>query len=374
LIEMNELDSSFPHRSGESCCTMPNLFSEQPEGHAVISSEDLSKAQRCAISLLNSLEKTGFLLASCKDPLFAEVTCLPDEFLCDAIRRIQEDRKLVKTILATLSWEMPGQARRALADQEPEELAVFSQHAADECVYDEPLAYVLPLKKLQQEAIAYALTSIFRWEGQLTDRSLCDAAVLGAVVQHYATILDNAYAAGTLTNPAVLRLSEFLTEPSVRTFRSMAAKIPALARWAARFVEDRHSEPEMRSRGVECIAPQHATPSVDNASYESPRPTAEEIVEFMRQHQERVVVVMLSRGGGFTHGRIAKTFGISRSRCYRYEKWFEGLADDLRGGIIAVGFAAAEKHFGNDQAFDITSQLIESYEAIEIIAAAEARE
>ena len=51
---MNELDLSFPHRSGESRCTMPNLFSEQPEGHAVNSSEDLSKAVGSAPEDLDS--------------------------------------------------------------------------------------------------------------------------------------------------------------------------------------------------------------------------------------------------------------------------------------------------------------------------------
>jgi hypothetical protein len=352
---------------------MPNLFSEQPEGQPVVSPENLCKAQRCAIALLYSLEETSSLLASCKDPLFAEVTSVPDEFLCDAIRRIQGDRRLVETMLASLSWEMPRQPRDESADQEPEEPAAVGRHADDESVYDEQLAYVLPLKRLQGEAIAYALTSILRWEGQLTDRFLCNAAVLSEVVQHYARILDNAYAAGTLKDPAVLRLSEFLTEPSLMTFRAMAAAIPALAPWTARFVEDQRPEADAPVQDPEWSSSHYSDPIADDMVDESPRPNAEEIVEFMRTHQERVIVVMLSRGGGFTHGRIAATFGISRSRCYRYEKWFEGLGDAYRGGIIAVGFAAAEKHGGSDQAFDITGNFIESYEALEIIAAAQTR-
>ena len=353
---------------------MPNLSSEQPEGQAAISPENLSTAKSCALSLLCSLEETSFLLASCKDPLFSEVASLPDEFLCDAIRRIEGNLKLVESILRALSWKMPGRRRHELADQESAKERALSRHTHAESAYEEPLAYILPLKKLQQEAIAYALTSIFRWEGQLTDRSLCNAPVLGAVVQHYATILDNAYAAGTLTDPAVLRLSEFLTEPSVLTFRAMAAEIPNLARWAAKFYGPQHPEADAASKDPDWTSPEYSGSYLDDAVDESPRPAPEEIVEFMRTHRGRVVVVMLSRGGGFTHGRIAATFGISRSRCYRYEKWFEGLGDAYRGGIIAVGFAAAEKHCGNDQAFDITSKLIESYEAIEIIAAAQARE
>lgn len=100
-------------------------------------------------------------------------------------------------------------------------------------------------------------------------------------------------------------------------------------------------------------------------------PTAKEIVAFLRQHRERVVVVMLSRGGGFTHSQIAKNFGVSRSRCYRYEKWFEGLGHAYRQGIIAVGFAARAKHHGGIQAFDATNRLIASPQALEIIAAAQ---
>lgn len=353
---------------------MPNLSSEQPEGQAAISPEKLSTARSCAISLLYSLEETSFLLASCKDPLFSEVASLPDEFLCDAIRRIESDRDLVETILRALSWKMPWRQRHALADQESAEVNLPNRHIDTDSAYDEPLAYILPLTKLQQEAIAYALTSILRWEGQLTDRSFCNAPVLAAVVQHYATILDNAYAAGTLTDPAVLRLSEFLTEPSVLTFRAMAAEIPNLARWAAKFLGDQHREADAASKDPDWTSPEYSGSHRDDAVDGSPRPAPEEIVEFMRTHQERVIVVMLSRGGGFTHGRIAAMFGISRSRCYRYEKWFEGLGDAHRGGIIEVGFAAAENHGGSDQAFDITGQLIESYEAIEIIAAAQARE
>lgn len=353
---------------------MSDLFADQPEGLAAISPENLSTARSCAISLLYSLEETSFLLASCKDPLFSEVASLPDEFLCDAIRRIESDRDLVETILRALSWKIPWRQRHTLADQESAEASAPSRHTYAESACDEPLAYILPLKKLQQEAIAYALTSIFRWEGQLTDRSLCNAPVLAAVVQHYATILDNAYAAGTLTDPAMLRLSEFLTEPSVLTFRAMAAEIPALARWAARFLGDQHPEADGTSQDPDWTSPEYPGSYADDSVDESPRPAPEEIVAFMRAHQERVLVVMLSRGGGFTHGRIAATFGISRSRCYRYEKWFEGLGDAYRGGIIAVGFAAKEMHGGSDQAVDITRQLIESYEAIEIIAAAQARE
>lgn len=353
---------------------MPNLSSEQPDGQAAISPENLSTARSCAISLLYSLEESSFLLAFCKDLLFSEVASLPDKFLCDAIRRIESDRDLVESILRSLSWTMPGRRRHELADQESAEERALSRRTHAESAYQEPLAYIQPLKKLQQDAIAYALTSILRWEGQLTDRSLCNAPVLGAVVQHYATILDNAYAAGTLTDPAVLRLSEFLTEPSVPTFRAMASKIPNLARWAAKFLGDQHPEADAASKNPGWTAPEYSGSYPDDAADKSPRPALEEIVKFMRTHQERVIVVMLSRGGGFTHGRIAATFGISRSRCYRYEKWFEGLGDAYGGGIIAVGFAAAEKHGGSDQAFDITRQLIESYEAFEIIAAAQARE
>jgi hypothetical protein len=351
---------------------MSNHFSEQPAGQAAISPEDLSRAQSCALLLLGSLEETSFLLASCKDPLFADVTSVPDDFLCDAIRQIQEDRRLVESILAALSWKVPGQPRRALADQKPEQTAALSRYAGGEAAYDEPLAYIMPLKKLQQESIAYALTSIVRWEGQLTDRSLCSALILGEVVQHYATILDNAYAAGTLTDPAVLRLSEFLTEPTVRTFRAMAAEIPTLARWArwvGRFSEDQRPEADATSQAPDWTAPNYPGSYADDTVDESHRLAPEEIVAFMRTHKERVIVVMLSRCGDFTDGRIAATFGISRSKCYRYGKWFEGLSDACRGGIIAVGFAAAEKHGGSEQAFDITSQLIESYEAIEIISA-----
>lgn len=353
---------------------MPNLFSEQPEGQAAISPENLSTAKSCALSLLCSLEETSVLLASCKDPLFSEVASVPDEFLCDAIRRIKSDRDLVETILRALSWKMPGRRPHKLAGQESAKERALSRHTHAESAYEEPPAYILHLKKLQQEAIAYALTSIFRWEGHLSDRSFCSAPVLAAVVQHYATILDNAYAAGTLTDPAVLRLSEFLTEPSALTFRAMAAEIPNLARWAAKFYGDQHPEADDASRDPDWTSPEYPGSYADDSVDESPRPAPEEIVAFMRAHQERVLVVMLSRGGGFTHGRIAATFGISRSRCYRYEKWFEGLGDAYRGGIIAVGFAAKEMHGGSDQAVDITRQLIESYEAIEIIAAAQARE
>lgn len=353
---------------------MSSLFPAQPEGQPPLTPEDLSSARINAIGLLSSLEETCFLLASCPDPLFAEVTSVPDEYLCDAIRRIRNARERVEDILASLSVKMPGRRRHAIIDQDPTEQADLSWHAHDKTARDEQSAYVLPLKKLQQDAIAYALTSVFRWEGQPADASLCNAGVLNAAVQHYATILDNAYAAGTLTDPAVLRLSEFLTEPSVRTFRAMAAEVPTLARWAARFRKDSRPEADGMCDGHEWPAPDDPAQDADDTFDEGPRPTAEEIVEFMRTHRERVVVIMLSRGGGFTHGKIAATFGISRSRCYRYQKWFEGLGDAYRRAIIAVGSAAAEEHCGSDQAFDITGELIGSYEAFEIIVAAQEQE
>jgi hypothetical protein len=224
-------------------------------------------------------------------------------------------------------------------------------------------------RKLEQDALQHCLTAVFGWEGGLPNKTLCNTAVFGALVQHYATVLDDAHAAGTLTSPDLIRLAEFLTEPSVRSLSAMVAGIPENGRT--------FNKPRDRQAGSAKRASINSSLSGKGESSAEGQPSehhdhrslnAKEIVEFLRKHKDRVVVIMLSRGGGFSHSRIAKEFGISRSRCYRYEKWFEGLADEYRQAIIGLGSAARAKHHGGKQAFELASRLIASSEALAIIA------
>jgi hypothetical protein len=224
-------------------------------------------------------------------------------------------------------------------------------------------------RKLEQDALQHCLTAVFGWEGGLPNKTLCNTDVFAALFQHYATVLDDAHAAGTLTNPDLIRLAEFLTEPSVQNLSAMVAGIPEHGRTFSQ-PRDRQAGSAKRAAIKSSLSSTSGISAEGEPCEHADRrgPSTKEIVEFLRKHQDRVVVIMLSRGGGFTHSRIAKEFGISRSRCYRYEKWFEGLADEYRQAIIGLGSAARAKHHGGKQAFEIASRLIASTEALAIVA------
>jgi len=212
-------------------------------------------------------------------------------------------------------------------------------------------------RRFENEMLRHCLVRVVGWEGAPPDPTLCNADVLGAILRHYAGVLDDMAPAGVSGSHDLRLLGEFLTEPSGQTLGAIVDAIPG----------PRRTFTQPRGRSVphlESMAPGNMA-GAGGAELATP----EEVLGFMREHADRCVVVMLSRGGGFTHTQIARKFGVSRSRCYRYEKWFESLPAAHRAGIIAVGFAAAERHRADDTAFEVTSRLIGSPEAEEIMAA-----
>jgi hypothetical protein len=151
-------------------------------------------------------------------------------------------------------------------------------------------------------------------------------------------VLDELDLAGELKNPALRLLSEFLTEPSVSTFGAMVDAIPPRGRM--------FRQPKGRAKPDEGSSParDNGQADADVWSRTLPRGQAEHVLEFIRQHDFRSAAVMLSRCVGYTHTEIARKFGISRSRSYRHEKWFEGLPSAHRTGIIVLGNAIRERH------------------------------
>lgn len=214
-----------------------------------------------------------------------------------------------------------------------------------------------PLRRLENEILRHCLVRVAGWEGGPPDSTLCNVDVLKAIFQHYASVLDDRAVAGVSDSHDLRLLGEFLTEPSVRTLGAIVDAIPM----------PRRTFTQPRGRSVPQLGPTSPRSVAEGGG--ANLATSDEVLGYMRKHAERCTVVMLSRGGGFTHTQIATMFGVSRSRCYRYEKWFESLPSAHRAAIIAVGSAAAGQHDGDVTAFEVTSRLIASPEAEEIVAA-----
>lgn len=210
---------------------------------------------------------------------------------------------------------------------------------------------------LENAVLRHCLVSLFGWEGGLPDKTLCNREVLAGVAHRYATLLDSAFHGGRVPLAELKLLSEFLTEPSVETLGAVVDAIPA-SRRTFRQPRGRKSPPERDE-------PRHEAGNAADGETLAP----EQVVAFIRKYEERSIVIMLTRGGGFTHARIARLFDISCSKCHRYEKWFEQLPTPYRVGIIAVGFAAAKRHHADVTAFSIVTELLFSPQAEEIVAA-----
>lgn len=202
-------------------------------------------------------------------------------------------------------------------------------------------------RRLEQEAIRHCVAAIFGWEGVPPAKALLNRDVLEAVVRHYTLVLDRLALAGVLDDPDLQRLAEFLAEPGVETLGSIVDAIPPNGRTfhqppgrAAPTPEDRERAAESRNRVYE------GPWDVDSVATE-----AEQVLEFIRGHRFRSVAVMMSRCGGYTHARIASECGISQSRSWLHEKWFEGLSGGQRSGIINIGASAyGGRHAHQDHA------------------------
>ena len=191
-------------------------------------------------------------------------------------------------------------------------------------------------RSLEHLVLRHCFFGVFGWEGSSPDKTLLNPDVLSSLAKHYAGVLDEMALAGELDNPALRLLLEFLTEPSVSTLGAMVDAIPPRGRM--------FRQPRGRTRPAadSCRACEEMNAVSRDAMTVDQE--AEQVLQFVRQHEFRSAAVMLSRCAGYTHTEIAKRSGITQSRSYRHEKWFEGLPDVNRAGIIALGTTACKSH------------------------------
>ena len=214
-------------------------------------------------------------------------------------------------------------------------------------------AKVLP--QLEQVSIRYGLLNVLGWEGPEPDKTMVNMHVLQGILQHVATVLDEANAAGALPNEDLRLLSEFLAEPSRSTFLALASVVPQ---------SSRTFKPP---RG---LAPSSSRSDRHHNSHIDPdaMPTPAEMKDFIHRHLDRCAAVMLLLGTLSAAPELwAERSNITPSRQQRYNKWFEGLPRAYRRAIIRVGKAAGESNRGGSCVLAVVGDFLAGPESLNVI-------